>query len=107
MNTGVDKRNETAAGNTNPESERCCESSSLPIQPCQAWRKVPHPQGDQCGWLRNNLSTARKNEPGARTPAVLLILDQPQYLEIYGKFLRERGYGISVCASPGEGMNAL
>jgi two-component system response regulator QseB len=42
-----------------------------------------------------------------KNPVVLLVLDQPQYLEIYGAFLRDRGYETLLCASPGEGMNFL
>jgi two-component system response regulator (stage 0 sporulation protein F) len=40
-------------------------------------------------------------------PAILLILDQPQTLENYGHCLRNMGYDILVCGSPGEGLNAL
>lgn len=42
-----------------------------------------------------------------KTPTVLLILDEPQDLEIYGTFLRDRGYETLMCASPGEGVNSL
>ena len=42
-----------------------------------------------------------------KTPTVLLILDEPQDLEIYGTFLRDRGYETLMCTSPGEGINSL
>jgi DNA-binding NtrC family response regulator len=42
-----------------------------------------------------------------KKPLVLLVLDQPQDLESYGAFLRDRGYQALLCASPGEGMNSL
>jgi DNA-binding NtrC family response regulator len=42
-----------------------------------------------------------------KKPVVLLVLDQPQYLEIYGAYLRDRGYETLLCSSPGEGMNLL
>jgi DNA-binding NtrC family response regulator len=42
-----------------------------------------------------------------KTPTVLLILDEPQDLEIYGDFLRDRGYETLKCTSPSEGINSL
>jgi DNA-binding NtrC family response regulator len=42
-----------------------------------------------------------------KTPTVLLILEDPQDLEIYGIFLRDRGYHTLMCNSPGEGINSL
>jgi len=42
-----------------------------------------------------------------KTPTVLLILDEPQDLEIYGTFLRDRGYETLICNSPGEAINSL
>ena len=42
-----------------------------------------------------------------KTPRVLLILDEPQDLETYGKCLRDRGYETLMCNSPGEGINSL
>jgi len=42
-----------------------------------------------------------------KTPMVLLVLDEPDDLEIYGTFLRDRGYETVTCASPGEGINSL
>jgi DNA-binding NtrC family response regulator len=42
-----------------------------------------------------------------KTPTVLLILDEPQDLETYGRFLRDRGYETLMCNSPGEGLNSL
>ena len=42
-----------------------------------------------------------------KTPTVLLILDEPQDLETYGTFLRDRGYETLMCNSPGEGINSL
>jgi DNA-binding NtrC family response regulator len=41
------------------------------------------------------------------TPTVLLILDEPRDLEIYGTFLRDRGYETLMCNSPGEAINSL
>jgi DNA-binding NtrC family response regulator len=38
---------------------------------------------------------------------VLLVLDQTQDLELYGAYLRDRGYKTFMCASPGEGLNSL
>ena len=42
-----------------------------------------------------------------KTPTVLLILEEPQDLEIYGTFLRDMGYETLMCNSPGEGINSL
>jgi len=42
-----------------------------------------------------------------KTPTVLLILEEPHDLEIYGTFLRDRGYETLMCNSPGEGINSL
>jgi len=41
------------------------------------------------------------------TRTVLLILQEPQDLNTYGSFLRDRGYETRMCASPGEGINIL
>jgi DNA-binding NtrC family response regulator len=48
-----------------------------------------------------------KEEREVKSPTVLMILDEPQDLEIYGTYLRERGYETVMCTSPGEGMNSL
>ena len=42
-----------------------------------------------------------------KTSTVLLILEEPQDLEIYGTFLRDMGYETLMCNSPGEGINSL
>ena len=42
-----------------------------------------------------------------KTPTVLLILEESQDLEIYGSFLRDRGYETLMCTSPSEGINSL
>lgn len=42
-----------------------------------------------------------------KTPTVLLVLEEPHDLEVYGNFLRDRGYETLMCNSPGEGINAL
>jgi DNA-binding NtrC family response regulator len=42
-----------------------------------------------------------------KTPTVLLILDEPQDLEIYGNSLRDKGYETRMCTSPSEGLNSL
>ena len=41
------------------------------------------------------------------TPTVLLVLDEAQDLEIYGRYLCNRGYETVMCTSPGEGINSL
>ena len=40
-------------------------------------------------------------------PTVLMIFDEPQDLQLYGTYLRDRGYEPLMCASPGEGINSL
>ena len=42
-----------------------------------------------------------------KTPKILLVLADIQVLNTYGTYLRERGYEIVMCASPGEGINSL
>jgi len=42
-----------------------------------------------------------------KTPTVLLILEESHDLEIYGTFLRDRGYETLMCTSPSEGINSL
>jgi DNA-binding NtrC family response regulator len=42
-----------------------------------------------------------------KTPTVLLIPEEPHDLEIYGSFLRDRGYATLMCTSPSEGINSL
>ena len=42
-----------------------------------------------------------------KTPTVLLILEESHDLEIYGSFLRDRGYQTLMCTSPSEGINCL
>jgi len=42
-----------------------------------------------------------------KTPTVLLILEESQDLEMYGRFLRDKGYETLMCNSPGEGINSL
>jgi len=42
-----------------------------------------------------------------KTPTVLLILEESQDLEIYGSFLRDRGYETLMCTSPNEGIKSL
>lgn len=42
-----------------------------------------------------------------KASTVLLILEEPQDLESYGTFLRNRGYETLMCNSPGEGINSL
>jgi DNA-binding NtrC family response regulator len=42
-----------------------------------------------------------------KAPTVLLILDEPQDLEIYGTWLRSCGYRILMCSSLAEGINFL
>ena len=42
-----------------------------------------------------------------KTPTVLLILEESQDLEIYGSFLRDRGYETLTCTSPNEGIKSL
>jgi DNA-binding response OmpR family regulator len=36
-----------------------------------------------------------------------MILDEPQDLEVYGTYLRDRGYETLTCLSPIEGTNFL
>lgn len=38
---------------------------------------------------------------------VLLILEEPQDLEIYGAFLRRRGYRTLMCTSMSDGIDSL
>jgi DNA-binding NtrC family response regulator len=40
-----------------------------------------------------------------KIPTVLLVLEEPQDLESYGAFLRDRGYETLICNSPGEAIN--
>ena len=42
-----------------------------------------------------------------KTPTVLLILEEPQDLEVYGTSLRRFGYRILMCNSIDEGINSL
>jgi len=42
-----------------------------------------------------------------KTPTVLLILEESHDLEIYGSFLRDRGYETLTCTSPNEGIKSL
>ena len=42
-----------------------------------------------------------------KTPAVVLILEEPQDLESYGASLRDRGYETLICNSPGEAINSF
>jgi two-component system sensor histidine kinase/response regulator len=42
-----------------------------------------------------------------KAPTVLLIIDEPRDLEIYGSFLRDRGYETLMYTSPGEAINSL
>jgi DNA-binding NtrC family response regulator len=42
-----------------------------------------------------------------KTPTVLLVLEEPRDLEIYGTFLRHRGYETLLYTSPGEAINSL
>ena len=42
-----------------------------------------------------------------KPPTVLLILEESHDLEIYGTFLRDRGYETLMCTSPSEGINSL
>ena len=42
-----------------------------------------------------------------KTPTVLMIFDELQDLQVYGTYLRDRGYETLMCASPGEGINRL
>ena len=42
-----------------------------------------------------------------KIPTVLLILEESHDLEIYGSFLRDRGYETLMCTSPSEGINFL
>ncbi|SPE31931.1 hypothetical protein SBA2_640022 [Acidobacteriia bacterium SbA2] len=41
------------------------------------------------------------------SPTVLMIVDEPQDLQVYGTYLRDRGYETLMCTSPGEGINRL
>jgi DNA-binding NtrC family response regulator len=42
-----------------------------------------------------------------RNATVLLIIEESHDLEIYGTFLRNRGYETLMCSSPSEGLNFL
>jgi DNA-binding NtrC family response regulator len=42
-----------------------------------------------------------------KTVTVLLMLEEPHDLKVYGKFLRDRGYKTLMCLSPSEGINFL
>ncbi len=42
-----------------------------------------------------------------KIPTVLLILEESDDLEIYGDFLRDRGYATLKCTSLNEGINSL
>jgi DNA-binding response OmpR family regulator len=41
------------------------------------------------------------------SPAVLLMLEEPYQLEVYGNLLRDKGYDTLLCISPHEGMSFL
>ena len=42
-----------------------------------------------------------------KSHTVLLVLEEPRDLQVYGDLLRARGYKTVICASPGEGINLL
>ena len=107
MNTGVGKQNATATAKTTSETHVHPGSSLSQMRPSQAWRLVPQLHGVHGGRRGSNLSNVRIGEREVKTPTVLLILDEPQDLETYGRFLRDRGYETLMCNSPGEGLNSL
>ena len=107
MNAGVGKQSVTATGNITMNSHGHPEISLSQMQPRQAVRVLPLAQGVGGKWCNSNLSTAREEGRGVKTPTVLLVLDQTQDVELYGAYLRDRGYKTFMCASPGEGLNSL
>ena len=58
----------------------------------------------QHGEVQSNIRTGKRK---MNKPVVLLVLDQPEYLDVYGAFLRDRGYETLLCVSPGQGLNLL
>lgn len=41
------------------------------------------------------------------SPTVLMVFDEPQDLQVYGTYLRDRGYETLMCTSPAEGIHRL
>ena len=41
------------------------------------------------------------------SPTVLMIFDEPQDLQVYGTYLRDRGYETLMCTFPAEGIHRL
>jgi len=107
MNAGVGKQNGVATGNITMNAHGHPDSSLLQMQPSQALRLPPLAQRVGYGGGSSNPSTAREEATELKTPTVLLVLDQTQDLELYGAYLRDRGYKTLMCASPCEGLNSL
>jgi PleD family two-component response regulator len=107
MNAGVGKQYMTATGEIPIKTHGHSDRSLLQMHPRQTVRVLPLAQGAGGKWCSSNLSTAREEGRGVKTPTVLLVLDQTQDLERYGAYLRDTGYKTAMCASPGEGLNSL